>query len=281
MTAAALRWINDGRCRWINGRSCDRWINGRRCAKVDQLRPLQGGDNGRRCAMWINGPALRQAIAKAAELLGLFEKREISQILEMFRTVEKKKISSLWAHGEGKNPTAVAQELIDSAYEFSLQRLFNAFDMDGSGFISMSEFKQISQCLNIKLSDERIAKLFSQADVSGSGMVEFAEFETALHLLQDEIAHEVMVQFGLDTLTLVSLFCISLLWLLTLFVFIFLGIAAFTSGSSFGSVINSAFTVLAGGSMGAKKEGNTGQEDKLDVEKQVQQVIDDLDCNCL
>ena len=59
---------------------------------------------------------------------------------------------------------------------------------------------------------------------------------------------------GLSTRDLVNILILSVLFLLLLFAFIFIGISAFSSTSTFGSVINSALPALAGVSLSLKKE---------------------------
>ena len=82
------------------------------------------------------------------------------------------------------------------------------------------------------------------------------------YLIQKQ-AQGALEMLGISTTQLIILFLVLLIILIMLFAFIFLGISAFSNGGSFGSVINSAMPMGAGGAVGKKKgqEGNPEEKE--------------------
>ena len=64
--------------------------------------------------------------------------------------------------------------LSDSTSE--LRRLFEEFDADGSGSISVEEMEQITQRMNTSMSRKEIEVLLLEFDEDNSGVIEFNEF---------------------------------------------------------------------------------------------------------
>lgn len=79
-------------------------------------------------------------------------------------------------------------------------------------------------------------------------------------------------QMGLSTENLVIIFSTLLVILLLVFVFIFLGIAAFSVGGTFGSIINSIFPILAGVGVSRKKD-ETETVDQEKAEQAYQEAL--------
>lgn len=57
-----------------------------------------------------------------------------------------------------------------------LKECFDLFDSDKSGHISSSEFKNVLQALNIKISDVELKNLIKSIDKDNSGQIDFQEF---------------------------------------------------------------------------------------------------------
>merc|ERR1712167_399351 len=113
--------------------------------------------------------------------------------------------------------------------------LFKMFDKDESGSINYDEFVEISRFMNLNLSRERAMKIFSEADADASGWISYDEFESALVLLRREVSQGGLAKLGYSTAVLVGTF-VSLVGLMGgFFVFIFVGMSAFTTGTTFGS----------------------------------------------
>ena len=62
------------------------------------------------------------------------------------------------------------------ASEAEIREAFNAFDADGSGFISSSEIQNALGKMGVTLSAEEANKLISVFDANKSGKMEFGEF---------------------------------------------------------------------------------------------------------
>ena len=72
---------------------------------------------------------------------------------------------------------------------------------------------------------------------------------------------QLIVEQGLDFLgfsksQIFKILFVAIVFLLLFFAFIFMGIAAFTTGSTFGSVVNSILPISGGAVMGKNKEIN-------------------------
>jgi hypothetical protein len=61
-----------------------------------------------------------------------------------------------------------------------LRMVFDKFDTDKSGAVSMDEMKQMIKTLKLPFSDEQLAQLMKEADPDGSGQIEFEEFVAVL-----------------------------------------------------------------------------------------------------
>ena len=147
--------------------------------------------------------------------------------------------------------------------------LFGVFDTDHSGSIDFIEFVEITKFMGLQLSEQRAMTLFAQADRKGNAKIDADEFSQALKILRHEITTKAIETMGLSTTALLQLVVLSSFVLLLLFIFIFLGIEAFTTGTEFSAVINAMLPITAGGALSgasAKKE-----EDKtVDMESVVQ-----------
>lgn len=60
-----------------------------------------------------------------------------------------------------------------------LRRVFDTFDIDGNGKISLDEISTMVQTLRIDFSEERIIEMMRSADTDGDGEVDFDEFREA------------------------------------------------------------------------------------------------------
>ena len=58
-----------------------------------------------------------------------------------------------------------------------MREAFNAFDTDGSGFISSSEIQNALGKMGVNLTPEEASKLIAAFDVNKSGKMEFGEFQ--------------------------------------------------------------------------------------------------------
>jgi len=61
------------------------------------------------------------------------------------------------------------------------EEVFMEFDVDGSGFIDLAEFKDMLPKLGVKMSSAKALKYFKMCDTDGSGEIDFEEFKVALY----------------------------------------------------------------------------------------------------
>jgi len=155
--------------------------------------------------------------------------------------------------------------------ELSYADLFDIFDADKSGQLDFGEFLSLLKFLNLNLPRQRAMQLFNTC-AGADGNIDKFEFESCMRVLEELITDQVVSDFGYAIPTLVKKFAGLLVVLALLFVFIFLGINAFSVNSSFQSVVNSSFPVLAAGGVSSGGGGSA----TADQEASVKQVMDQL-----
>ena len=141
--------------------------------------------------------------------------------------------------------------------------MFKQFDVDRSGYIDYNEFCELCKYMGLFLDKEKSLKLFSMADKSNNNQIEMNEFKYAMALLKLQIAFETLKKLGLTIEDLVWYGILALMFLLLLFVFIFLGISAFSKAEGFNAVVNSLLPLTAGAAMAARKVDIKGAMEKV------------------
>ena len=130
--------------------------------------------------------------------------------------------------------------------------MFARFDADNSGFVDYNEFLELCQYMGLHMDKEKALKLFSAADRDHDNHLELHEFQFAMVLLKLEIAYETLKKLGMTTEDLIWFAVLGIIFLLLMFIFNFLGIAAFSKAEGFNSVINSLMPMAAGLEAGAR-----------------------------
>lgn len=69
-----------------------------------------------------------------------------------------------------------AKQKYAKALEEEVRVAFEFFDLDGNGFISVTELKQVALELGEELTEGEIDEMIREADVDGDGQVDFNEF---------------------------------------------------------------------------------------------------------
>ncbi|TNV88225.1 hypothetical protein FGO68_gene14500 [Halteria grandinella] len=124
--------------------------------------------------------------------------------------------------------------------------------------IGMQEFKNIFVQLNISIPHAMILQIFSIADIEKKGELSYHDFGKALTEIKQQLIQKFMKDLGLSVRDIVLALSFTIIMLILQFVFIFIGMAAFSPTTTFSSVINSLLAV--GSSFGAK--GKDKSEDK-------------------
>ena len=74
----------------------------------------------------------------------------------------------------------ISSQLLTTAERDNLSKIFNAFDSNGDGTLSMQEIKDgYAQHYGKILSEEEVKEMFESVDTDGSGTIEFSEFVVA------------------------------------------------------------------------------------------------------
>ena len=173
---------------------------------------------------------------------------EFESILEPSETFVTKKIDYLTNCICGKNISSldVIKDKLKMDKDMEAKDLFKVFDIDKSGRINIDEFKLLTKRLNMTLSDHRIREIFTSVKgekIKESQELDEIEFEKALGYLQEKSIMLTLEYLGITKEVLFGILIWLTLLLLILFAFIFVGIAAFTVGGTFGSIINSLFPI--------------------------------------
>ena len=91
------------------------------------------------------------------------------------------------------SPAARRRPSLESASS-TLRPIFDKFDADGSGTVSVSELGKITSLMKLKLSPAELKKLVVEADADGSGEVSFDEFASLIRKQQAGGLGDIVVQ---------------------------------------------------------------------------------------
>ena len=97
-------------------------------------------------------------------------------------------------------------------------------------------------------------KLFTHADTNASNEIDFHEFEAVLETIKEEITKTAVRLVGATQSDLITALLASVVFLLLLFVFIFIGLSVFKSTSTFNTLIDSTLPALAGVGLALRKK---------------------------
>jgi hypothetical protein len=136
--------------------------------------------------------------------------------------------------------------------------------------MDFSEFKLFCRHMRLNCTDARYHELFVLADCNGTGQIDRFEFDEAVAIVREDASSNAMEKIGAGTVKLALGFIVALLYLGSLLVFLLLGVAAFTTGGSFGASINSMLPMLTARGMGEEK-----MQDLAAAGKQVAAGIDE------
>lgn len=179
----------------------------------------------------------------------------IKNLLEEFKTILQgpqayinQKVTYLTSSLTGQNVTGldIIKDKLNMDKDMDPKDLFKVFDADKSGKISIDEFKLLTKRLNMILSDHRIREIFTSVkgeEINYSQELNEKEFEKALSYLQEKSIMLTLEYLGITKEILFGILIWLVTLLLILFAFIFVGIAAFAIGGTFGSIINSLFPI--------------------------------------
>jgi hypothetical protein len=166
--------------------------------------------------------------------------------------------------GKEKAGDMLAKAMENPGQMFDPQVLFKHFATNGST-IGFEEFNNIFVQLNLKIPYVRMLKIFSEADVNKRGELNYQDFVRALSIMKDHFIFEVMNQLGISVEDMIVSLVWSIILLLLMFAFIFVGIIAFSPTSSFSSVTNTIMPLAAGFTVNKDKKEEEKPEDLKDA----------------
>ena len=196
---------------------------------------------------------------------------------------EVSKIERLFAFCSAMYKAGLRGEEIDTRFaqdpvamvegQLTDEKLYIAFDTDGDASMDYEEFETCTKYLTFpnRLTTITAMRLFTRADRNKENGLSLHDYKLAMVEFSDEIANKVLAKRGLsiedNRWTLFS----DTLKLFLIFIFIFVGIVAFTSTGGFESTVNSFLPVAAGVgiTIGSDQEEVTDQDD--------QELLDDID----
>jgi hypothetical protein len=177
------------------------------------------------------------------------------------------------------SPKQVLQNVVQDSVAASIaaadpfDQVFRAVDTDGSNFIDSVEFTRAVRAMGVAITDERALQIFAHCDKDQSGLISRREFEKAVEKLQEEVADFLLKKMGMGRLLQTSILIALIAAILSILIFIFLGVQAFGTGGEFAAVINSVLPVSTGIFMGfAQKISWVDVEQRL---QHLEQMIDD------
>ena len=153
------------------------------------------------------------------------------------------------------------------------EKLYIAFDTDGDANMDYGEFETCTKYMTFpeRLTTITAMRLFSRGDREKSAGLSLTQYKVAMAEFSDEIAEKVLAKRGLSLANNRKKLLRDTFNLMIIFLFIFVGIAAFTSAGGFESTVNALLPLAAGVGVtaGAKEETVNEQDD--------QDVLDDID----
>jgi len=157
----------------------------------------------------------------------------------------------------------------------NLDNLFSMLTRDsGQNTVDFDGFIEATKHLNLPVSTEKRLQVFVECDAGLNGALDKETFKDAIAQVGTDLTLEVMASMRLDPMSLIYKLLYLAMVVLCLLVFMLLAIMAFTEGSAFESVINSAFVALTGLSLARNEDTSESLGDPEVLDKQVKAVIE-------
>jgi len=124
--------------------------------------------------------------------------------------------------------------------------IFELIDQDGSGEISLAEFKAIFSKMKTPLSDSIVQKLFAFCDADGTGTIKLEEFEEGWSYMVNAIVEKSMWDQGLSTADIIISVFLACCMLGCLLAFIFLAMQGWYNETSLQSLVQAGMVSGSG-----------------------------------
>ncbi|CAG9313576.1 unnamed protein product [Blepharisma stoltei] len=180
-----------------------------------------------------------------SDMAGRFCEFDPHKVAQLVMLVKRLKLIGDEEYNEkDQNEYARLKEKLDEGGD--IDNIFHMLDKDGSGELDFQEFTQVMKFFDLEMTNQRLLQIFSKFDADGSGNMSLQEFEAAFDYLKSEVSRGAMEGLGLAKKKLALIFLGSLMILLLVFAFLFLGIIGFITVSRFGSAVNSMLPMSSG-----------------------------------
>ena len=181
-------------------------------------------------------------------------------------------------HGEGADGGSLTPAEVGSSgggrgLLLDPHQIFSQCVPGGESFMSFGEFKTAMKILDLNSHDHRLLELFLMGDFAGTGLLSADAFSKLLQKTTDALSNDVKMRIGEDGLRYFARFSGAVGILLALFVFVLIGVEAFSLSGGFAAVTSgSLFATIAGfmqsqgsnglgGGGGADDAGGGGDEE--------------------
>ncbi len=156
--------------------------------------------------------------------------------------------------------------------------LFRHFDTDNTGYLDLSEFREVVKFYKLELSFHRTLELFSEFDFDGDALLGEQEFEEIMLHIEHRLVEDIVSnKMGKSAKALGLAFLFTTSTMLFLFLFIFMGIDGFGNHNTFDSVVNSILPATIGKFVEpAKSDEDATERDSSAIVEKVSAAFADL-----
>ncbi|KAK3237276.1 hypothetical protein CYMTET_52643 [Cymbomonas tetramitiformis] len=153
----------------------------------------------------------------------------------------------------------------------SFEVLFSQLDVDGCGEIPTSNLNNLLVSMKLNLTDERRMELLSLAD-GGTGVIKLEGMTEAVKVVAKELAEDCMRILNVSWDFLILGFVSAISYLTLIMIFLFLGIKAFSTTSTFSSIVESMCAAGAGVGSSVKGAIQDAKAEKFDIMETVKKA---------
>jgi hypothetical protein len=132
----------------------------------------------------------------------------------------------------------------NDALELVSAQIFAEVDVGQTGHLSFSEFQLALKRMRLNIPDHEARVWFDQLDLDDSETITLAEFQTTIKTVRQKFQHMLLDTLALSKENIYLLTIWTAVLVLMLLVFIILGAAAFSDGSTFSAVITGAMPTM-------------------------------------
>jgi len=151
--------------------------------------------------------------------------------------------------------------------------LFMALDKDGNDQMSMAEFREMFALLQLNLSESQQDQLFAYCDVDTNGTISSKEFQDGWDTVVKVFLENGAATLGLSKAQIFLAVTSITVFLILLFSFVLVTLAAWSNESSFAAVVQSGLISGAGLASNALRQRSKAESD--DVGGLVDKIMDD------